>query len=83
MIGCGLYFYSFHLACWAGRQASDFGIPDWLQMAAIYPMTAGMILAHWQVGLRRWRRGWLLPVGVATVNTLAAMIGYLLKWSTF
>ncbi len=76
-LGIMLLFYSFHLVSpLIGLLPSD--LPMWLAMPLCYLLIFVALTAHWYVGLRRWRRWWLLPTIVAGVNLIVAVLGYFL-----
>jgi hypothetical protein len=77
-IGPALFFYSFHIsvffAHWTGVEYGSAFMWGWIAIVGIATYFA--LVLHWHVGLSRTRRGWLLPVIVAVVNTLIATAGY-------
>jgi hypothetical protein len=79
-LGTGYLFFSFQfvsaIADWSARAGR---IPEQLLAIAAYSGILVVIASHWYAGLRRWRRGWLLPLSLAIVNTVAAVIGYMLE----
>jgi hypothetical protein len=83
VLGYGLYFYSYHIACVLSVWSNALGMPFHVQLLIAYPAVCAAVAAHWHVGLSQWRRGWLLPTGIAAINTVAALAGYLAKWPVF
>ncbi len=82
-LGAGLFFCSWHLVGLAGTAMDTIGVSEGAMFALAYAGTLTVIFLHWHVGLRRWRRGWLPPVGIAVVNTMIALIGYAVDWPQF
>lgn len=77
-LGCGLFFFSYQFGNPVDKLMTLTNAPEQVCMAVLYGGILSMIDVHWHIGLRRWRWGWLLPIGVAVVNTVAAIIGYVL-----
>jgi len=85
-VSCGLLFYNFHAFCFA-CEALDFAeealgsvLLETVLVSIVYIGLVSVLALHWYAGLRRWRRGWLLPIVLQSINIVLAALGYFFKW---
>ncbi len=75
-LATGLMFISWTTVALAMQGLEEVGLESRTAMAAIaYGAYALILAAHWFVGLRRYRLGWLLPVVLTLLNITSAVVG--------
>ena len=75
-LATGLMFVTYNTVGLAMEGLEKAGLESQTAMAAIaYGVYALILAAHWFVGLRRYRLGWLLPVVLALLNITSAAVG--------
>ena len=75
-LGWGWCFFNFDLFVLIAEQVEDVVRGDIAENTTCYVGLVLLLALHWYAGLRRWRRGWLLPVALQAFNVGFAVMAY-------